>query len=155
MNPILLLPALHLWNVRELQCVSKEVGSKCWSRLTVAVAHCATHCAPSLWRHVEHFPFPWSHWSHSGWKCVLLFVYQCDNQRKCLFTLGISSWLAAIHPCLRCLPLPPPCSATSSPWSLGQISSLSACSIYQMVLPMHVSICVWIRWVKTSIERNY
>lgn len=106
MNPIL-LPAPCFCDVRELQHISKEVGSKCWSSLTAVAARCAARCAPSLWDVLSIFLFP-----------DLIEAIQAENV-FCSFRISTTSGvdvslpsaLAATHPCP---PLSPLHAATSS-----------------------------------------
>lgn len=127
-------------------CISKEAAASAradsqWLRhivLLTALPLCGDMLSISL--------FPDLLESHSGWKCILHFVYRCDNQCKRLFSVSISSWLAATHPCP---PLPPALLA-----ALVTSAPLSACSMYQMVLPTLIFICIWITRMKTAVKRN-
>lgn len=121
-------------------------GSLLWTPHVVL----PTTLAPFLW---SIFPFP-----------DVTEVIQAENVFGSLCicrttNIKVSSLLVTRNnptlPALPASPPPPPsCHQLSlQPWS-NQLP-LPACSKHQMALPTLMSIFVWIRWMKCSIERNY
>lgn len=119
--------------------ISEEVGSKCLEQTPVDAARCATNHALPLWRI---FPFP-----------DVTEAIQAENMFGSLFvcsTTNINVYSLLVTRNIQSLPaLPvsspfPPCHQLSLKLWSNQLP-LSDCSKHQMILPMLISIFVWIR----------
>lgn len=129
--------------------ISDEAGTQCLEQAPVAAARCATHHTPSLW---SIFLFP-----------DVTEAIQAENVfcSLCICSatnINVSSLLMTRNnPSLPALPAfaPSPLCHQLSLQSWSNQLPLSACSKYQMALPMLVSIFVWIKWMKSLIEGNY
>lgn len=141
LNPVL-LPALSLSNAMELQYLWGGWQQVLRALQEMWMLHIVLPTTLSLWG-----AFSSSLMSLKPFRLKMCLAL-CVSAVQPTSMSPPSWWLGITHPCLPCLPLPPPHPATSSPCSLGQINSLSLLAAstkwhYQHLFPFLCGLDGW------------